>query len=103
MIHRLLKIIVPVAKELKIRDCILHKRPIVLRSLIIVATPFRKTTPAQSRIGMVIEGIELYVLCITACVAVCVAVCAAACVVAQGCCVCCSSSENMLMIGDVFR
>ena len=25
------------------------------------------------------------------------------CVVAHGCCVCCSSSENMLMKGDVFQ
>jgi len=40
MIRRLRKIIGPFAKEPFKRDNILNKRPIILRSLLIVATPY---------------------------------------------------------------
>ena len=47
-ISRLLKLQVSFAKEPYKRDDVLHKRPMILRSLLIVATPYRMKRVLQS-------------------------------------------------------
>jgi len=60
-ISRLLKIIVLFGKEPYKRDCILQKRPMILRSLLIVATRYLLSSDRS--------------VCVCACVYMCVRLC----------------------------
>jgi len=71
-----LKLLISFAKEPYKRDYILQKRLIILRSLLIVATPYVYICRSRYR---------CVYMCVCVCVCACVCVCVCACVCAKAC------------------